>query len=148
MVTKVCKTCEKDLPLDEYYFGNQTGYYYGSCKACHYKKTKPIRKDWVKVNKKRANKLVVKAMEAWSKRCTPGIYVIESDKGMFVGASNAIEKRMHQQKCPKQQGPLSYNNAKFISYTILEEVEERDERMERLKYWIDVLKPSLNKRKG
>ena len=147
MVTKICKTCDKDLPIEEYYIGTQ-GWIYGSCKACHYKKTKPIRKSWVRDNKKRARKLVLKAMNEWSKRCTKGVYVIETDKGSFVGASNAIEKRMHQQKCPKQIGPLSYNNAKFISYTILEEVEDRDERLQRLRYWIDVLKPSLNKRKG
>lgn len=147
MVTKVCKRCDKDLPIEEYYIGTH-GWIYGSCKACHYKKTKPIRKDWVKVNKKRANKLMLKAMNAWSNRCTPGVYLMETDKGMFVGASNAIEKRMFQQKCPKQPGPLTANNAKLISYTILEEVRERDERLQRWKYWIDVLKPSLNRRRG
>lgn len=146
MVSKVCKICEKDKPLDEYYFGKQTGYYYGWCKACHYKKTKPLRKKWVKDFPEKARKLTVKAMRAYVKRGTPGVYLIETDKGCFVGMSKSIETRLFQQKCPKQPGPIRDHGAKFISATILEVVKDKKERYKRKEYYIKLLQPSLNKR--
>ena len=147
MVSKVCKICEKDKPLDEYYFGKQTGYYYGWCKACHYVKTKKIRKKWVKDFPDKAKKVTRKAMRRFVERGTPGVYLMETDKGCFVGHSNSIQTRMFQHTSPQQPGPIRDNKAKLISYTIIEEVEDKVERQKRKEYYVDLLQPSLNKKR-
>lgn len=146
METKTCSDCRQNLPIEQYYVYKRKGYVYNWCKKCHYKKTKPTRQRWVREYPDKARKITAKAMRMYVDRCTPGVYLLETTKGNFIGHSKSIETRMVQITAEQTFFPLQLNTADLISYTILEVIEEKDKREERKQYYIDLLQPSLNKR--
>lgn len=148
MGSKTCSKCGIEFSYDQYYVYRVKGkeHLYSWCKSCHYKKTKVIRKKWMKDNLEKGRKLVYDAMNRWKEQDDKGVYLIQTDKGCYVGSSNSITQRIRQHKSPSQPGPLKSYQAKYISHTILEIVEERDKRLEREKYWTRLIQPKLNKR--
>lgn len=146
MGTKTCSDCRQNLPIEQYYVYKKKGYTYNWCKQCHYKRTKPLRERWVIEYPDKARKVTANAMRMYVDRCTPGVYLLETTKGNFIGHSKSIETRMVQITAEQTLFPLQIKAADLISYTILEVIEDKQERSKRKEYFIDLIQPSLNKR--
>ena len=77
-----------------------------------------------------------------NKKASKGVYLVIGKNGSYVGQSKRIELRIRHSHMS--------NNSKispikdFISYEILEYVQDKTKRLEREAYWIDKLNPSLN----
>ena len=147
---KICSKCSELKDRSEYYtiLNKQNGhvYEYKYCKGCHYKATKPLRKVWMEKNPEKGKKLQISANKAWRLRGTPGIYLLETDKGTYIGQSRSIEYRMSEHYSENNiAGVFQMKGAKVISHTILEIVTQgKKQRNKREKYWIKFLRPTLN----
>ena len=147
---KQCNKCLEVKPLDMYYtvLNKKTGhtYTYNYCSKCHYKMTKPARKQWMKENPERGKQLQTKAMKMMRERGTPGIYAIQTDKGLYVGQSTSCEYRISQHKSTGAISIQTAKDCKFISGQILEVVENKSKRNKQERYWVETLRPELNVR--
>ena len=151
--TKQCTRCDKVLPATDYHTiytkrkdGSTRAYTYKYCKYCHYKATKPIRAQWVKDNPERINQLQYRATLKWLKKLKGGVYLIQTDKGLYVGASEHVKWRISQHRHANNFSVTKTKNAKILSWVMLEEIEDRELRMLREKVWIKLLQPELNVR--
>lgn len=145
---RICSKCSELKHIEDYYTvtSKKTGstYTYKYCKKCHYKLTKPNRKKWMKENPDQGRKLSTKAVREYRRRGTPGIYLIQTNKGSYVGQSSSIEYRMTQHKGGGETSVEYMKNVEMISHTILEVVPDRKKRQKREAYWIGLLRPELN----
>jgi predicted GIY-YIG superfamily endonuclease len=108
--------------------------------------TKPIRKKWVKENPDRIRQLQYKASMKWLKKLPGGVYLIQTDKGLYVGQSEHVKWRISQHKHSNQFSVTKTMNANILSWVMLEAIEDPDLRRERELYWIKKLQPELNTR--
>ena len=134
MESKVCTTCKVDKPLEEF-FKNRNGKFgrNPSCKECSYNNRK---QHWVKNRDK-----YVESSRKHREKCTKGIYFIKASNGTYVGQSYAIELRISAHKSEKNYlTPID----KILEWEVLEEVQNKRERLNREKHWIKKLKPTLN----
>lgn len=148
---KICSKCGVGYPHDHYYtITNKYGktYTYNYCRKCHYKITKSKREQWVKDNPKRATKLQTKATRNYIDKMKAGVYLIQTDKGCYVGHSDHVRFRIIQHKSHTQFSVERTKNAKILHWVILEEIDDLETRREREKYWIKKLEPTLNIRLG
>lgn len=150
METKICSKCGKEFPIDHYYTikDKKTGevkYRYNYCRADHYKMTKPIAKKWRKKNPEQWSKDVQKAQKAMFERDRKGVYLLITSKGLYVGSTDKYEHRIRQHRNNDFKGNCKYKGAFVFYATMLEEIDSRKKRLEREKYWINKLKPALNK---
>lgn len=143
MDTKVCTHCNKELPIDDYYLIKKTGYRYGYCKKCHYKKTKPIAKKWRKDNRKRWNKDVIKATKAMWSRDRKGVYLLVTTKGLYIGATNKLKARI-QQHSSKTKGNVGYYGAKVLFSFVLAYEDNKRKRLDLERKYIEKYQPKLN----
>jgi predicted GIY-YIG superfamily endonuclease len=146
MDTKVCTKCNVEQSVDNYYVIKKTGYTYNYCKKCHYKKTKPVFQKWRKDNKKQWVNSIKKAVRKWTKKQIAGVYLIETDKGMYVGCSDHIPLRITQHKSKHQSYSLVSRGYKVLDWWLLEEIDDKELRFKREQHFIKVLKPELNLR--
>lgn len=151
METKVCSKCGKDLPLSEYYVIKANGttrkkdYVYPYCKKDHYKMTKPIAKKWRKKYPKRWKEDVSKAQKAMFGRQREGVYMLVTTKGMYIGQTDKYEHRINQHRNNDFKGNVKHKGAKVLFHTLIVEESNRKRRLEIEKFWINLLKPALNK---
>ncbi len=148
---KHCSICGVGYPHEHYYtVTNKQGktYTYNYCRKCHYQKTKPVRAQWVKDNPKRATKLQTKATRNYIDKMKAGVYLIQTDKGCYVGHSDHVKFRLIQHKSHTQFSVERTKNAKILHWVMLEEIDDVKKRKEREKYWIKKLEPTLNIRLG
>jgi len=146
METKVCTKCNTEKSIEEYYQIKKSGYTYNYCKKCHYSKmTKATSKRWRKANPKRWIEDVSKAQKAMWGRQREGVYLLLTTKGLYVGQTDKYESRLNQHRFSNFKGNMKYKGAKILYTTLLEQVKDKDQRLEREKYWIQKLKPALNK---
>lgn len=148
MNTKVCTKCNTEKPITEYYtIKNKWGVYtYNYCKHCHYHKmTKHTAAEWRVNNPERWQKDVTNALRAHRGRMSKGVYLIVTNKGLYVGKSSCIELRINQHKISNRRGCIGYYGAKYLFHIILQHEENAYKRTKLEKYWIQKLKPSLNK---
>jgi len=148
---KECITCKQVYPEKDYYTiyttrkdGSLREYTYKYCKYCHYDKMKPKREAWVKANPERTNELVNKAVKKWKSNLPAGIYMIQTDKGSYIGQSAHIQHRITQHMSSKQFGVVKTKHAKIISWNIIEYIDDETKRKKRERYWIKKLQPELN----
>ena len=93
--------------------------------------------DYEKNNRDKANKAISK----YQSKMHPGVYIVYTEKGRYIGESIKMERRVWNHK------PWNYNSpvdTKILKWEILEVVEDTQLRKEREKYWIKKLKPELN----
>lgn len=102
--------------------------------------TKPARAEWVKDNKERAKELQRVASLEWRRRMPGGVYFIQTDKGSYIGQSDHVDFRLMQHQYTNVDG----KGAKVLDFYVIEQIDDRDKRLEREKYWIQKLKPDLN----
>jgi predicted GIY-YIG superfamily endonuclease len=152
METKECTHCGEVKPRSEYHIirtkrrdGSERIYEYLYCKHCHYKATKPVRKQWVKDNPERIKFLQTKATKKYIENLPGGIYLIQTDIGLYVGQTQAIKWRIGQHKHSNQFG-VAEKGGKIISWVVLEYIDDPVKRLRREKYWIKTLQPALNVR--
>lgn len=148
---KQCVTCKQSYPVGDYYTiytkranGTVREYTYKYCKYCHYEKMKPTRKKWEKENPERLTELINQAVKRWRHKQPAGVYIIQTNKGMYIGESDHIPFRITQHKSSKQFGVVKTKGAKILSWHVLETIEDVDKRRKREKYWIKKLQPELN----
>ena len=149
MQTKKCTKCYTDKPLSDYYTltNKKTGrqYTYSYCKKCHYEKmTKHTAAKWRKDNPDAWLKAVHKAQTAYFLRQPKGVYLLNTNKGMYVGSSDKLTSRIHQHKNTRFKGNVGYKGAKILSSRILVEEQDRTKRLKLEKEWIKKLQPELN----
>tara|TARA_B100000902_G_scaffold389079_1_gene435654 strand:+ start:2472 stop:2936 length:465 start_codon:yes stop_codon:yes gene_type:complete len=149
--TQECNICGAVHPISHYYTitqKNGTLYTYKYCRTCHYKKTKPIREQWIVDNHERTMELQLKATMKHLSKQKGGVYLIKTNIGDYVGHSKHLKYRISQQNSFSQNLSVVKKGGKILGYEVLEYVEDREERKEREKYWIRKLKPALNYRVG
>ena len=145
---KECSKCKKVKDITEYYVqrnkktGNQWPYNY--CKACHYLMTKPNRAKWGEKNPNKLRKANNKAMRDYRDRMVAGVYLLYTTLGTYVGQSESIRWRVMLHQWGSSAGNVGYKGAEILDYIVLEEVEDREKRKEREKYYIKKLRPDLN----
>ena len=149
MNTKVCTKCSTKKPNSEYYSitNKKTGkqYTYSYCKKCHYEKmTKETAKKWRKNNPDAWLKAVHKAQRAYFSRQKQGVYLLVTNKGLYVGASDKLTSRIHQHKNTKYKGNVGYKGAKILYTKVLAEEKDYYKRLQIEKEWIKKLQPALN----
>lgn len=149
--TQECNKCGAVHPISHYYTitqKNGTLYTYKYCRTCHYKKTKPVRAQWVKDNHRRTMELQLKATTKHLNSQKGGVYLIKTDIGDYVGHSKHLKYRISQHNSYTQLATATAKGGKILSFEVLEYIEDRELRKEREKYWIRKLKPALNFRVG
>jgi len=148
METKICSICNKELPIDQYYViyskKQNKDYTYNYCKACHYVKTKPIAKKWREENREQWNQDVKNALKAMFNRDLKGVYMLITNKGLYIGQTDKFRHRVHQHKNPNFKGNVAFKGAKILQSVLLEEIDDTKKRKQREKYWIKKFKPELN----
>lgn len=148
METKRCNKCSIVQPLDNYYISTnkKTGksWRFGYCKACHYLMTKPNRKKWGIKNPNKLKKANSKAMRDWRDRMVAGVYLLYTTKGTYVGHSESIKWRVMLHQFGNTSGNVASKGAKVLDYIVLEEIDDREKRKQREKYYIKKLRPDLN----
>jgi predicted GIY-YIG superfamily endonuclease len=149
MDAKICTKCDTDKPIEDYYTivnKNGTQYTYNYCKKCHYSKlTKHTAKKWRKANPERWKQDALRANMAFRERQTAGVYLIFTDKGLYVGHSNAIPQRIKQHKTSNEPGHCKGKGAKYYHHIVLAEEDNYYKRCKLEKQYIQLLKPELNK---
>jgi len=148
MATKICTKCGTSKPNSEYYTitNKKTGkqYTYTYCKKCHYEKmTKHTAKKWRKDNPDAWLKAVHKAQQAFFRRQKKGVYLLVTDKGLYVGSTDKLTSRIAQHK-QTQPGNIGAKGAKILYTKLLAEEDNRIERLKIEKKWIKTLQPALN----
>lgn len=147
MENKICNKCNTDKPISEYYRIKKKngGYYeYNYCKKCHYEKmTKETSKQWRKSNPKAWLKANYKANRAFFDRQKKGVYLLVTDKGLYVGASDKLRSRIQQHKL-KLPGNVGFKGAKILYHKILLEENDKEIRLKKEREFIELLQPELN----
>ena len=143
-----CSKCKEYKALEDYYrlkkglYGRQT-----TCKKCSraYQQDRYYNKggkqkalDYEKNNKDEAKKAFTK----YQSKMTPGVYLIYTKEGRYVGQSHKIELRLWNHKPWNSRSPV---NSKILKAEILEVVKDKKLREQREEYWIKKLNPELNK---
>lgn len=145
---KHCSKCGTGYPPDHYYTvtNKKTGsvYTYHYCRKCHYKKTKPIREQWAIDNPERLHKLQYKATRKHLDQQVAGVYMIQTSKGVYIGESDHVKFRISQHRSENQYGSMAGRKAKILQWHIIEEINDKKERLKREKYYIKLLQPVLN----
>lgn len=149
MSTKVCTMCNIDKPIEDYYTiitKRQRPYTYSYCKKCHYEKmTKHTAKKWRKKNPKRWKEDVKTAQKAMFERDKKGVYMLITNKGMYIGSTDKYKHRINQHKNNDFKGNAKHKGAKVLFSMLIVEENNRKRRMEIEKFWINLLRPALNK---
>ena len=130
---RVCSKCGEYKPYSGYYrqqYG--TNGYSSRCKIC-------IRGYHQGEFKEKAYGRIKKYVSKQDK----GVYIIECKEGTYIGQSKHILMRIRDHRCPGNM--ITPVKTKKFKWRVLELVEDESERLEREKYWIDKLKPNLNK---
>jgi len=148
MNTRECTKCSKELPIEDFYtiINKRTlkKYTYTYCRKCHYNKmTKHTSAKWRKDNPKRWNVIAYKAQKDYWKRQKKGVYLLITTKGLYVGASDKITSRVLQHR-GQQPGNVGHKGAKIITWFVLEEQNDKRDRLDAEKKWIKRLNPMLN----
>ena len=146
MNTKTCTKCNKDKPLSDYYKIKKSGYIYSYCRKCHYEKmTKHTAAQWRKDNKEQWLADVHKAQKAYWNRQKAGVYLLITNKGLYVGATDKIRSRVSQHASSKYAGNIKAKGANLITWFVLEVQKDKKKRLAAEKKWIKILNPILNK---
>jgi predicted GIY-YIG superfamily endonuclease len=149
MQSKHCRVCKTDKPISDYYtiVNKKTGnvYTYNYCKKCHYSKyTKHTAKKWREENPERWLEDVNKATKEYWARQKKGVYLLVTDIGLYIGATDKFDSRVTQHKNKNFKGNVGYKGATIISTSLLEEINDRKLRLQRERYWIEKIQPELN----
>ena len=143
-ISKICTKCKTEKSITE--FSLQANGKYGvnsKCKECqkeYYYSRHKVSLDNAKKYFYANQKEVLHKGKEYYKNLTPGVYLIETNFGEYVGQSQSIEHRVNFHKFDKKS-PVGNNIKKW---RILEIVEDRDLRLKRESYWISKLNPILN----
>jgi predicted GIY-YIG superfamily endonuclease len=132
-MTKTCRKCGETKALKFFYrakFGKLGRA--STCKEC-------CKIFWARPA--RENGRERKNINRYRFKLTPGVYFIKATNGTYVGQSKEIEARVIQHRPWNDRSPVE----EVLSYEILEIVKDKTEREEREKFWIDKLKPTLNR---
>lgn len=122
--------------------------------------------EWRERNNKRgriyyrdnAEKVFNRKKNYYNKSIPAGVYVIKNivtDEILYVGESSVPRHRWNRHKSIQENAtsPISKLitsgelNKDHIDFSIIEEIKDGKERIEREKYWIKKLNPSLNTKK-
>ncbi len=88
------------------------------------------------------NKSIVKSIvNKYQSKMQPGVYIVYTEAGRYVGESIKMERRVGNHKPWNYDSPV---NTKVLKWEILEVVEDTQLRKQREAYWIKKLKPELN----
>ena len=135
---RVCTKCDEYKDWDSFskHKGGKNGRS-SKCKVCLVKYVQKLRKANPDVFKKRAYTI--------RSKYPGGVYMITSTKGEYhVGQSKHIKSRIWQH--PNDQDSPFYRNKGLIKeWKILEYIDSEEQRLIREAYWIDKLKPTLNR---
>lgn len=146
-----CTICGEYKLYKDYYYTKTTDRYCPRCKKCSNKTMIQggYNNKYAKTDKGKASKHKYYAnnKEAFDKRSAksiqkmqPGVYLITTDQGKYVGQSKHLKLRMYQHR-----GKYSVCfGKKILKFEVLEYIEDEQLRLEREQYWIDELKPELN----
>lgn len=149
MNSKICTKCNVDKPITEYYTivtKNNREYTYNYCKKCHYSKmTKHTSKKWRKQNPEQWKQDVKKAQQAMYDRDREGVYILITTKGLYVGKTDKYQHRVQQHRNNNFKGNVKAKGAKVLANFLLEEINDPKQRSIRERYWINKLKPALNR---
>jgi hypothetical protein len=151
METKICTKCNAKKSIDDYYYikpskHSKKGYYYNYCKHCHYHKmTKHTAKKWRKQYPTRWKDAAYKAQKAMFERDFAAVYLLITTKGWYVGSTDKFRHRMYQHKFSKFKGNMCYIGAKVLYTHVLGKEDRVYHRRKLEKYWIQMLRPRLNK---
>ena len=149
--SKICTKCNKDLPISDYYSINNKRqnkvYTYNYCKKCHYSKmTKKTSKKWRGENVEQWKQLSKANGTRWRGKLKGGVYIVVTNKGLYVGSSGQLRLRLAQHKRPySKESVLWHHNAKYITSFVISESDDEQTRLDIEKYWIKLLQPALNK---
>lgn len=163
METKVCLDCSEDLPIEVFHFSNKKkGIRKSYCRNCSYKRAKAnIEKDpiahyhymkrYYRENpEKYPGNYITKKMPA---QC--GVYKIDCvlTEDFYIGCSTNIRGRIYSHRKATGRGKQQ-NLYKLIkeygweSFNVeILELCDKENMFERETYWIQELKPNLNKNK-
>ena len=146
MSSKTCSKCNQVKPITDYYIIKKSGYVYTYCKKCHYSKmTKHTAAKWRKDNPEQWRKDIHAAQRAYWKRQRSGVYLLVTDKGLYVGATDKIRSRVSQHASSNYPGNIKHKGAKLITWFVLEQQQNKKKRLAAEKKWIKRLQPVLNK---
>ena len=146
MSSKTCSKCNQVKPMTDYYIIKKSGYVYTYCKKCHYSKmTKHTAAKWRKDNPEQWRKDIHAAQRAYWKRQRSGVYLLVTDKGLYVGATDKIRSRVSQHASSNYPGNIKHKGAKLITWFVLEQQQNKMKRLAAEKKWIKRLQPVLNK---
>ena len=119
-MTKTCTKCGETKAIEFFY---------------NYTRAKDGKGSWCKVCQ---NKRSAKYYNSLPK----GVYHTFFEQGDYIG-EGIIEIRFQKHKGGYSN--VNDGNLTFIRLQVLEYIEDRDKRLEREKYWINKLNPSLNR---
>ena len=154
-MTKQCKKCGETKAF-EFFYKDKTNSKDGRravCKICckslrintyWYNRTLENSK-WSNLTKQEQNKrrsYMHKHWNKWYYSRKPGVYLVTFKEGTYIGESKHVENRIKFHKYGNSN--VNKGNLTFVKYKILEEIVDDSLRLEREKYWINKLKPSLN----
>lgn len=72
-----------------------------------------------------------------------GVYQVYTNEGRYIGESQHMQHRVMNHKTPKSR--TAVGGKEYLRWEVLEYIEDPDLRLEREAYWIDTLKPELNR---
>ena len=136
-----CAKCGKYQSWDNYYKNkNFSRGRLSRCKTCQNNQVK----DYYYDNKDKCMKAIRKSLLKHPLN-VPGVYLIYSDKGKYVGQSKTMYSRActHKSKGSKLSA-VRLAGVKVLSWEVLEYVDNPELRLQRESYWINKLKPELN----
>ena len=155
---KQCRKCGETKAIELFYrFKAAKDGRQNSCKVCQYNFNRDKAKLYYANNKEYLKKKMIEnrlkkhkeylekeriATRARYKTYTPGVYLATFKEGTYVGESNAAENRNRFHRLGRSN--VNDGSLTFINYEILEVVPDHKLRLDREKYYINKLNPSLN----
>ena len=74
-----------------------------------------------------------------------GVYLLITSKGLYIGQTDKYRHRLMQHRNNDFKGNMKHKGAKVFYATLLKEENNAKKRRELEKYYIQKLRPSLNK---
>ena len=139
---KVCSKCGSEKSLDSFNPGKGKMNRVARCKTCtnEYFRSRKDKSREYRLKNLEKEKI---AIEKYQSKMKPGVYILHTDLGDYVGESIKMKRRVGNHKEWNKDSPVK---TQILSWEILEVIEDTELRKQREQYWIEKLQPELNKR--